>query len=576
MNRNQTPKTLVDLLRVRAQSSPDRTGYIYLRDGNADEETLTYGALDRKARAIAAHLRAHARPGDRALINHLPGTEYIASFFGCLYAGVVAVPVYPPRFNQSLERIKSIVTDGTARVALTSSAILESLRPVIDSSPELATVDWLVTDRDFGSLHEEWMDPGVNGQDLAFIQYTSGSTSQPKGVMLSHENLIVNLSAICQFFGASPDSRGVIWLPPYHDMGLIGGLLAPMLEGFPVTLMSPYSFLQRPIRWLEMISRTRATVSGAPNFAYDLCLNRLTDEQVAGLDLSSWELAFCGAEPIQVDVMEKFAKRFAPQGFKRKAFYPCYGLAESTLLLSGPDHREGPMVRRIDAHLLQTEHRAQVVEASDPNGRDLFGCGAAPAGHEIRIVDPENRTPMKVGEVGEIWFSGPSVAKGYWGQTLLSEETFRAEIEGEKGTYLRTGDLGFMLDGQLFITGRIKDLIIIRGRNVYPQDLEVTSGRAHAAARAGATAVFSILSEKHEELLVVVQEMERRARDADLSEVSKTIREAIFQEHGLKVDTVCLIRTNSIPLTTSGKIKRHECRKKFVSGELTELFRDPS
>jgi len=234
------------------------------------------------------------------------------------------------------------------------------------------------------------------------------------------------------------------------------------------------------------------------------------------------------------------------------------------------------MVRRIDAGLLQHAHRAEVLPAGDPKGRDLFGCGAAPKDHQIRIVDPDSKTPVKDGEVGEIWFSGRSVAKGYWGQTELSEETFRAEITGELGHYLRTGDLGFLLDGQVFVTGRIKDLIIIRGRNVYPQDLEVSSGRAHAAARAGATAVFSILSDKQEERLVVVQEMERRARDADLSEVSKAIRDAIFQEHGLAVDTVCLIRTNSIPLTTSGKIKRHECRKKFLNGELTELLRDPS
>ncbi len=570
---NPPVATLVELLRFRAQTSPQDTAYIYLRDGQSDEETLSYAELDRQARAIAVYLRQHVKPGDRALINHLPGTQYIASFFGCLYAGVVAVPVYPPRFNQSLERIVSIVNDGAARVALTSGAILESLRPVIDTRPELKPVEWLVTDRDLGSLSDEWLDPGVQPGGIAFMQYTSGSTSQPKGVMLSHQNLLKNLEAIVDLFGVTRSSRGVIWLPPYHDMGLIGGLMSPMLAGFPMTLMSPYSFLQRPFRWLQAITRYAATVSGAPNFAYDLCVQRITDEQLKELDLSTWDCAFCGAEPIQVDVMEAFARKFAACGFTRDAFYPCYGLAESTLLVSGGDHRASPVVRRVDANVLSTENRAVEVPGDSPVGRDLLGCGTAPAGHAIRIVHPEELTPLAEGAVGEIWFSGPSVAEGYWSQEDLSRRTFHARLGDDPTEYLRTGDLGFLLDGQLFVTGRIKDLIIIRGRNVYPQDLELTAGKSHAAVRPGAGAVFSVPTDKGEESLVVVQELDRRSRNADLPEVMQALREKIFEEHQLKVDAVSLIRSNSIPVTTSGKIKRHACRDQFLNGGLNELAR---
>ncbi|HEY0733438.1 MAG TPA: HAD-IIIC family phosphatase [Herpetosiphonaceae bacterium] len=566
--------TLVEVLGYRALHSPGRLAYTFLIDGDSCEDRLTYGELDRRARAIAATiaeaLTAQVRPvtGARALLLFPPGNDYIAAFFGCLYAGVIAVPVYPPRGNHNLSRLQSIAEDARPAVVLTTARIVADLQRYLDHMPDLAVLPWLPTDQFAPTIGDEWRLPALSGGDLAFLQYTSGSTGQPKGVMLSHANLLHNLGLMAACFEHTPDSRGVSWLPPYHDMGLIGGILQPLYSGFPVTLMSPVAFLQRPLRWLQAISRTRATTSGGPNFAYDLCARKIAPEQIANLDLSSWDVAANGAEPIRIETLERFAATFAAAGFRRSTFYPCYGLAEATLIVAGGRKRAVPITITVDSNALALN---QIVDAeADAEGaQTLVGCGQTLDSQSITIANPDTRTPCAPGEVGEIWVSGPSVAQGYWRQPELTAATFQARLGGaDELTFLRTGDLGFERDGELFVTGRIKDLIIIRGRNHYPQDIEQSVEQSHAALRLGGSAAFAI-EVGGEERLVVVQEVERGNSELDLTPVISAIRRAVAEQHELQTYAVMLIRHGSIPKTSSGKIQRHACRAAFQQDRLS-------
>lgn len=567
--------TLVDILHQRAARTPDKVGYIYLKDGQADEVKFTYQQMDRRARQIAKQLQSRTQPGDRVVINHLPGLDYIASFFGCLYASTVAVPVYPPRFNQKLDRLNSILKDCQPKAALTSKSILETVQPLIKDNPHFEAVDWVVTE-DSSQLDVEGFEPIFPSlDDLAFIQYTSGSTSDPKGVMLTHGNLIANLECITDRFQANENDVAVIWLPPYHDMGLIGGVLTPSYIGFPLVLMSPYAFLQRPLRWLQTITKYKATATGGPNFAYELCSRRITEEQKQTIDLSSLRLSFCGAEPIRADVVREFTNQFSVCGFTPQAFFPCYGLAEATLMVSAGEVGTSPTIRTVDGDTLEKQGLAVEVDCETNNRgvRTFVGCGNAPSRHTLKIVDPVTLEECPEGAVGEIWFCGPSVAKGYWNRPADSEKTFGAKVRGGTGeSFLRTGDLGFIKEGQLFVTGRLKDLLIFRGRNFYPQDIELTVAKSHEALRAGAGAAFSIL-EREEEKLVIVHELDRSSRDANLDEVVEAIRQNVFETHGLNPYAISLIKTNSIPLTSSGKIQRHASRKLFLQGQLNEKLR---
>lgn len=574
MSRIPQVPTFVELLRHRASVTPDKVAYIFLRDGQGDEVPLTYAQLDRKARQIACYLQEKMPTGSRVLINHTPGLDYISSFFGCLYASMVAVPVYPPRFNQKLDRLNSIVQSASPAAALTSKQTMDGMRAGIAENVHLKPLLWIESD----TLPDE--EPGKElamppENSLAFLQYTSGSTSDPKGVMLSHGNIMSNMACINEKFGLHNDSVGVVWLPPYHDMGLIGGVLEPAYGGFPIILFSPFTFLQRPYRWLQAITKYRATTTGGPNFAYELCTRRITDEQMAEMDLSSLELTFCGAEPIRAEMIEKFSARFAACGFKRSSFYPCYGLAEATLMVSGGSKLEEPVFQSIDGNRLENEGIAVSVPFSpERNQRRIVGCGTVVPGHKVRIVNPQTLAECKEGQVGEVWFSGPSVAQGYWQREQDTESHFHARLEGDTSgdRYLRTGDLGFLLDSELFVTGRLKDLLIIHGRNLYPQDIELTVGECHASLKAGAGAAFAIhLGE--EEKLVVVQELERKSKEADVNEIATRIRAAVMESHGVSPYAISLIEPNTIPLTSSGKIQRHAARKLFLGGELRERGR---
>ncbi|HEY0734516.1 MAG TPA: amino acid adenylation domain-containing protein, partial [Herpetosiphonaceae bacterium] len=560
--------SLVDIAHWRAEHQTDRLAYTFLVDGETTESTLTYGELDRKARQIAAILQQHQLAGERALLLYPPGLDYITAFFGCLYAGVVAVPAYPPnpaRLSRSLTRLRALVDDAAPAVVLTTATHLPIDEVLRAQVPDFPRMTWLATESDATDRADDWRNPGATRDTLAFLQYTSGSTALPKGVMLSHGNLLHNSTLIHHAFGHTPESRGVIWLPPYHDMGLIGGVIQPLYAGFPVTLMSPVDFLQRPLRWLQAISRYRGTTSGGPNFAYELCVNKVTPEQIATLDLSSWDLAFNGAEPIRPETLDRFATAFAPCGFRHAAFYPCYGLAEATLIVAGGAKAAPPHVMSFDRTELGSGH---VIETTAEHSQPFVGSGQSLLEQQIAIVDPQSMTRCQPDQVGEIWVAGLSVAHGYWNRPETTEQTFRARIAGtDEGPFLRTGDLGFIQGGELFVTGRLKDLIIVRGRNYYPQDIELTVERSHPALRPGAGAAFGI-EVGGEEQIVVVHEIDRQHRRVEIESVVGAIRQAVAEQHELRVYSIALIKHGSIPKTSSGKIQRHACRNQFLSGDL--------
>ncbi len=567
--------TLVELLRYRAQNHLASTAYTFLQDGETEAGSVTYEELDRQARAIACRLQNLGATGSRALLLYSPGLEFIAAFFGCLYAGVVAVPAYPPRRNQNMSRLQAIVADAEATIALTTTSLWDNIQSRESENPELTELQWLTTDDIASDLAQAWQKPEVSSNTLAFLQYTSGSTGTPKGVMVSHGNLLDNLASIHKCFGDTPNSRGVSWLPPYHDMGLIGGVLQPLYVGAPMILMPAVAFIQKPLRWLQAISHFKATTSGGPNFAYELCIHKITPEQLASLDLSSWELAFTGAEPVRAQTLERFAATFESCGFRKEAFLPCYGMAETTLIVSGGLKTAPPIVRLVDGAALE-QNRVVAVASEREGTRAIVGCGQSLLDQKVLIVDPESLTPCLDNQVGEIWVSGPSVAQGYWHRPEETKHTFDGyladigdrETRPRLGPFLRTGDLGFLQDGELFITGRIKDVMIIRGQNHYPQDIELTVEKSHPALRPACGAAFTV-EVKREERLVVVQEVERSyLRKLNVNEVVGNIRRAVAAEHALQVYAMVLIKTGSIPKTSSGKIQRYACRFGFLSGTL--------
>src|SRR5215213_3434465 len=552
---------LVTLLRQRAQAQPERLAYTFLSDGEQEEETFSCSQLDQRARAIAARLQRTVATGERVLLLYAPGLEYIAAFFGCIYAGAVAVPAYPPRHNRNQLRLQTLVTDARAKTALTLTHVLSR----ITRDANLAQLSWISSDEIANEESDGWCAPHLSGDNLVLLQYTSGSTTTPKGVMINHRNLLSNERLIEHAFSQSSESVVVGWLPLYHDMGLIGNVIQPLFVGAPCILMSPMAFLQKPFRWLQAISRYRATTSGGPNFAYDLCVRKINAEQRATLDLSSWRVAFNGAEPVRQETLERFAAAFAPCGFAFDAFRPCYGLAEATLLVSGRTGNEPLVATTVQAHALEAGHAIETTLAVD--ARTLVNCGGALAQDKVVIVDPKTLTECAPGAVGEIWVAGPGVAQGYWNDPAETDRIFRAYLpESGEGPFLRTEDLGFLLDGKLFVTGRLKDLIIIRGLNHYPQDIELTVERCHTALRPGCCAAFSV-DVAGEERLVIVQEVDQR-RQFRAETVIESINEAVAREHELQAHAIVLVTPGTVPKTSSGKIQRYACCEAFLRGAL--------
>ena len=600
-----TSTTLIELLSRRAHHEPDRRAYTFLSDGEVEGASLTYAEMERRGRAIAALLQSCATRGDRALLLYPPGLEFICAFFGCVFSGIIAVPVPLPRSNQSLnQRISSIIKDSSPTVALTTSRTLSTLGKVDQTAPQWGSIRWFSTDDIAEDLGNEWQDPGVGGNELAMLQYTSGSTATPKGVMTSHQNILHNCAEIDRGCEHTPASVGVTWLPHFHDMGLIYGIIQPLYNGFPCFILPPMYVLQRPFRWLEAISRYRGTHSTAPNFAYDLCVSKVFPDRRPTLDLSHWRFAGVGAEPVRKQTLDRFSEAFAPSGFREQALCPAYGMAETTLKISASHVGESLVFGTFEAAALA---QGRIVNASedDRSAQTLVGCGSPAPGVRVVIVDPESSTQCAPDRVGEIWLSSASVAQGYWNRPVETEWAFRAYLaDSGEGPFLRTGDLGFVRDGELFITGRLKDLIIVAGRNLYPQDVERSIEECHPALRRSCSAAFSV-EVNAEERLVIVAEVEPRYRpdpgigtdnhnetepqgtpatdhqgdgrpdrypghrpSVDAGLLIRAVRKVVAEEYEAQAYAVLLLKPGSLPKTSSGKVQRHVCRNRFQAGNL--------
>jgi len=585
--------TLVDLLAWRAAHYPAKRIYSFLNDGEVEKDALTFATLDYHARAIAAHLQEYSKSGERVLLIFPSGLEFIAAFFGCLYSGTIAVPVYPPstvKADRNLARFRAIANDAQVSIILTTSALASRVEGLLALAPELQQKRVLVTDTLLTESAALWRRPAITGETLAFLQYTSGSTGTPKGVMVNHSNLLHNSALIGRVCKQPEEAHLVTWLPLYHDLGLIGGVLQPLYAGFESTILAPTAFLQRPIRWLQAISRLRGSLTGAPNFAYDLCVRKITPEQKEMLDLSSWVAAANGAEPVRAETLEQFTAAFASCGFRREAFLPCYGLAEATLFVCGGLY--GAPDKTFDGPALANNEAIEAPTGSEGT-RTLVSLGPILEGQEVVIADAEALTQFAPDRVGEIWVSGPSIAQGYWQHPEESESTFRAYLASGEGPFLRTGDLGFIHNGELYITGRLKDLIIIRGSNHYPQDIERTVEQSHPALRTGGIAAFSVEA-GGEERLIVVSEIERqylrkvpsslrneatplrsassdREEDA-LDEIVGSMRQAIAEQHELQLYAAVLIKPASMLKTSSGKVQRRASKEGFLNKSLDAVY----
>ena len=571
---DQVPNDLVRVLRGHAAARADQPAFVHLADGPSVPVSITYGQLDRRARAIASRLQDLDLVGQRVLLVYPHGLDFITAFLGCLYAGCVAVPTPPPHRHRMSDRFQTIVADTGACVALSTANAVLQLQSVAEMGKNRrgagsSSILWLPTDKIPDASAESWSQPEIATDALAMLQYTSGSTSQPKGVMLTHANLMANIRAIYDSFSLRSGDSGVFWLPMFHDMGLIGGVLVPAFAGVTVHSLTPATALQNPLSWLTAISKFRATISGAPNFAYELCVRKITDEQRATLDLSSWSLAFVGAEPVEPGTLKRFAAAFRTCGFNDAAFYPSYGLSEATLMVSGPARGGGATVCAFSETAL-TQNRVEPVAQDAPQARRLASCGLPVGDLRVVIVDPSTQMEVAPDHVGEIWVAGASVGQGYWRKLDGPQSPFKACLSDTgAGPFLRTGDLGFINKGEIYIAGRRDDLIIIRGQNRYPQDIEATARGSHPALETGYGAAF-VTDDDGQRRLVLVQEATRNG-EVDFVRVLEAVRRAVLEEHGLALDVVVLVRCGTIPKTSSGKIQRRACSAAFLAGELKAL-----
>ena len=593
---NQTLLNIIDEWSIKKSNQIATT---FLNENQ--EQKLSYSELEQKARTIAVALQNLGMSSERVLLLYPPGLDYITAFLGCLYAKTIAVPVYPPepnRINRTLPRLQTIVANAEAKVILTTSEVLKSLSTHLVNF-ELDKLEWLTTDS-LTCKPSDWVDPFITPDTIAYILYTSGSTGTPKGVVIDHSNILHNVASINKMLRHNDDSVHVSWLPLFHDFGLVVGLLEPLYGGYLSASMSPIAFLQRPYRWLETISRYRGTTAGGPNFAFDLCTKKISNSEKESLDLSSWKAAINGAEPVKRETLERFISAFSSCGFRAKTFNPSYGMTQATASITFTSLDDDPFYYYIDKEALK-ENKVVELDANDKRSVCFVSCGYSLPDQKMIIVDPKTLTECKENEVGEIWLSGPSIGRGYW---KLPEETsslFNAFLANTDGVaFLRTEDLGFIKNNELFITGRIKDIIIIRGVNHYPQDIENTVEKSHVAIRLGCSSAFSIEID-NQPCLIVVAEAERRYKKQDsspqnmytraqgneqieinafspeldkpidLKEVIGNVRQSVAEHHDLRVHKVVLIKAGTIFKTSSGKIQRHACREAFLEQKLDIL-----
>jgi len=615
--------TFVTHLRDHVQRQPDEMAFVFLKNGETEAGQLSYHQVDERARAIATRLQASLSVGDRVLLvyPYEAGLAFISAFLGCLYAGMVAVPCAAPRNRSGWLDLGDRLQSSAAKLVLSTQALLPKVLAQLSSTaaaPLLPQLQSLATDA-IAPSSAPWTPPDLTPETLAFLQYTSGSTGKPKGVMVTHHAILQNQRMIQAAFGHGSHTMVVGWLPLFHDMGLIGNVLQLLYLGRGCVLMSPIDFVQKPVRWLQAISRYRATTSGGPNFAYDLLCNRVTESQRAALDLSSWEVAFSGAEPVLLDTIERFSRQFADCGFRHTAFYPCYGMAEATLLISGGQAGQGIQTCTVEREALEQNRvvpqgstapgipasassesassesassesassesassesaSSESASPESPLGRTLISCGTPWLDGRIVIADPERETRCAPDQVGEIWVAGSGLGSGYWGQTELSDRTFRATLQDTGETpFLRTGDLGFWHDGQLYITGRLHDVLVFWGLNHYPQHIEKTVEDCHPGFRANSAAAFAVEVEG-DRRLVVAQEVERSfCRRLTLEEVVEPLRWQIFQEHFVDLYGLVLLKPGALPRTSSGKVQRRRCPALFLAQDWEHLgeWRSPN
>ncbi len=571
---NQMNGNLSDICRAHVEAKKEKCVFTFTKFRPRKQETkLTWEELDGNARAIAQRLQQESSVGDRVLLLFRPGLEFVSSFMACLYAGMVAVPSSVPRAGLSTERLDGIIKDSGVALALSSASVKELVERERQNAEHAPALQWLLFDDIELSEHSMWSKPNLTENSLAFLQYSSGSTGVPKGVMVTHGNLIHQLELLRHSMESNENSRFVSWLPTFHDLGLIAGVLSPIYVGGQGALMSPESFIEKPLRWLQMLSDTAADISAAPNFAYELCAQTLSPDECKALDLSHWRYAMNAAEPIRAATIDSFVSKFAKYGFRRAAMYPAYGLAEATLMVTGGSRSGEPSVRCVDGQQIE-QNQVVPLDLNKPHSRVLVGSGIALAAQDIKIVDTETLSELGESKVGEVWVCGPSVAKGYWQRDAESTETFQAATQqAPNQRYLRTGDLGFMLDGELFICGRLKDLILIRGRNLHAPDIELTVESSHPALKPSSGAAFSV-EDHNNEALVVVQEIDRKVKlsDEELDAILELIRQNVYQNHEVRASAIVLMR-RGIPKTSSGKIQRRKCRAMFLTNQLNACRR---
>ncbi|WP_235653568.1 fatty acyl-AMP ligase [Mycolicibacter icosiumassiliensis] len=564
--------TLLDMLQRRAEQYADKVLFSFSYNGDdEDRSELSYRELDRKARAIASTLQQQGAEGQRVLVLYRPGLEFVAAFFGCVYAGAVAVPVH----QRLAPRLTAVVPDAKAGFVLATADTQANTKASIDELAEGHALRWNVIEDAALGDPDGWAVPAIDADSTAMIQYTSGSTRSPKGVVLTHRNLMHNLEIVRQAWQGDDTGVGVYWLPPHHDMGLIGVVLEILYSGASAVLMSPTAFIKRPMRWLEAVSRHRAVITTAPNFAFEKAVATSTPAERAALDLSNLSIAMNGGEPIRAVTLQNFAAAFAPAGFRLEAFTPVYGLAEATLLVAGGSDGAAPGVRYVDRTALSSD-RVVDVAPEHPTAATLVSCGPPRGGQDVAIVDPVTHRLCGPDQVGEIWVAGPSVAEGYFGRPEETKQSFAAHLaqadgsDSTRGPFLRTGDLGFLCAGELFVAGRYQDLVTIDGHNYYPNDVEFTVQDCDPVLVSGRGAVFTVTPRPHAvEQLVVVQEVDRDLiGDTDLADVIDAIRATITEHHCIEAHDVVLVEHVSIPTTSSGKIQRRQCRQQFLDGDL--------
>ena len=568
-------KSLVELLIFRKQLHPKQTAYIFLDDQGQVIQQISYEELHQQALIVAANLTQNQCNKKKILLLMPPGIPFVVAFFGCLYCDCIVIPSYPPTSQRNINRLDSVIAGSDSQAIICNERLYQCLiKSELENKTAINRNHWHTFEAICQGDASNFQTANIEADQLCFIQFTSGSTRQPKGVMLTHGNLLYNLKCLEQVLNLKEplhSMTSVSWLPPYHDLGLIGGILGTIYLGATSVMMSPMTFIKHPFIWLKAISDYQAIISGAPNFAYELCSSKITDQQKQQLNLSSWKIAVNGAEPIRATTLKKFIASFKSCGFNERAIYPCYGLAETTLMVAGNEPFSGYQSCLIDKQTLQLTHQIEFKEQMDENSLELISSGTAFPPHDIKIVEPDKFTLCKNNEIGEIWFTGPSMAQGYLNNREETLAVFNAHIKNQTTPYVRTGDLGFISKGQLYITGRHKDLIILQGTNHYPQDIEYTVFTSDEALLNDATAVFSI-EQNNMEKLIIVQEIHRHTAQENFPSIMANIRQNVIDQHLVETTQILFIKPKSLPKTTSGKVQRRLCKKQFQLGELKLIF----